>query len=216
MDRDQQWRVIEEQRLAVADLLDGLAPDEWLAPSLCEGWRVRDVAAHLAMTTRPPGPAAMLREAVRARGSFHRLNHDVAVRCAEEPGRDLAAELRATAASRTLPRVTNYRNIFYDVMVHGQDIAIPLGRTLELPRAAAAVAATRVWGMGWPFWARRRLKGLRLVATDCDWSVGQGLEARGGIADLLLLITGRQVVVPRLAGPGAAALVTRLPNRNPD
>jgi hypothetical protein len=36
-----------------------------------------------------------------------------------------------------------------------------------------------LWTMAWPFWARRRLRGLRLVATDADWSAGAGKELRG-------------------------------------
>ncbi|MFX0577550.1 maleylpyruvate isomerase family mycothiol-dependent enzyme [Nocardia nepalensis] len=212
MDRDAQWRVIEQQRRAIADVLDDLAPSEWELPSLCAGWRIRDVAAHIALAPQPPGPVGMVREGLRARGRFHRLNHDVSVRYADA-GNDLVAEIRAHAASRKLPVVTSYRNILFDIMVHGQDIAIPTDRQIGLPIEAAATAATRVWTMGWPFWAKHRLKGFRLVATDTDWAVGAGHEVRGRIADLLLLMTGRPVVVPRLTGDGVAALPTG--SRNP-
>lgn len=213
MNRDAQWRVIEQQRRAVADMLDDLAPNEWELPSLCAGWRVRDVAAHIALAPQPPGPVDMVREGLRARGRFHRLNHDVSVRYAEA-GQDLIAEIRAHAASRKLPVVTNYRNILYDIMVHGQDIAIPTGRQIDLPIEAAATAATRVWAMGWPFWAKYRLTGFRLIATDTDWVVGTGDEVRGRIADLLLLTTGRSVVLPRLSGDGVGKLWMRLSYRN--
>ncbi|WP_330254577.1 maleylpyruvate isomerase family mycothiol-dependent enzyme [Nocardia sp. NBC_00565] len=213
MDRDVQWRVIEQQRRAVADVLAGLEPWEWEVPSLCAGWRIRDVAAHIALAPQPPGPVAMVREGMRARGRFHRMNHDVAVRYAEA-GHDLVDEIRAHAGSRKLPVVTSYRNILFDIMVHGQDIAIPTGRQIELPVKAAATAATRVWTMGWAFWAKQRLRGLRLVATDVDWAVGAGGEVRGRIADLLLLATGRSVVLPRLTGAGVGELWTRLSYRN--
>ena len=143
----------------------------------------------------------------RAWGSFHRLNHDVSVRHANRPGVDLVAELRAHAASRRLPPVTNYRNILYDVLVHGQDIAIPLGRRREMPPDAAVAGATRVWTMGWPFWAKRRFASFHLSATDVDWTAGNGFrEIRGPIDALLLLITGRTVALDRLTGDGAAAL----------
>jgi hypothetical protein len=76
-----------------------------------------------------------------------------------------------------------------------------------MPLGSAREGAERVWRMGWPFWARRRLRGLRLTATDVDWSAGQGAEVRGAIQDLLLLLTGRTaVVLPRLSGPGAQRL----------
>jgi uncharacterized protein (TIGR03083 family) len=207
MDRERSWQVIEQERLSLADLLEPLTDDEWDRPSLCAGWRIRDVAAHLVLATRPPGPWSMVVEAVRARGSFHRLNHDLAARHASRPGVDLAAELRAHAASRRLPLGTNYRNTLFDVLVHGQDIAIPLGLRRAMPPEAARAAATRVWTMGWPFWAKRRFAGFHLSATDVDWAVGKGVrEVSGPVDALLLLITGRTVALDRLTGDGAAAL----------
>jgi uncharacterized protein (TIGR03083 family) len=204
MDRDDSWRVIAEQRMALAALLEPLTDAEWDTPSLAAGWRVRDVAAHVALAPQVPGIGSMIAEGVRARGSFHRLNHDLSVRHADtRPAERLVAELREHAASRRLPFVTNYRNILFDVLVHAQDIAIPLGRDLAMPRDAAAAGATRVWTMGWPFWAKRRLRGVRLVATDTDWSAGSGAEVAGPIDALLLLLTGRTgAAKPKLTGPG--------------
>lgn len=210
MDREESWRVIAEQRLGLARLLEGLSDAEWEQPSLCTGWRVRDVAAHVAMAPQVPGLGSMLTDGIRARGRFHRLNHDAAVRHASRPPPDLVAELRAHADSRRLPVVTNYRNILFDVLVHTQDIAIPVGRDVPMPLEAARAGATRVWTMGWPFWAGHRLRGMRLVATDTDWSAGSGLELRGPIAMLLLLLTGRiRVALPHLTGPGVLTVTTR-------
>jgi uncharacterized protein (TIGR03083 family) len=204
MDLEDSWRAIAGLRLGLADLLEQLTAAQWEAASLCAGWRVRDVAAHVAMAPQVPGVRVLLAEAVRARGRFHRLNHDVAVRHAlSRPPSQLVAELREHATSRRLPAVTNYRNIVLDVLVHGQDIAIPLRRELPVPRDAAVAAATRAWTMGWPFWARRRLRGVRLVATDADWAAGDGDAVHGPIDALVLLLTGRtEAAAPRLTGPG--------------
>lgn len=210
MDREESWVVISEQRLSLARLLEGLSDEEWGQPSLCAEWRVRDVAAHVAMAPQIPRPGSMIAGAIRARGSFHRLNHDVAVRHAARPTRDIVAELRRYADSRRLPVMTNYRNILFDVLVHAQDIAIPLGREYPMPSEAARVGADRVWTMGWPFWARRRLRGLRLVAGDIDWSAGAGTELRGPIAMLLLLLTGRTTTaLPHLSGGGVHIITER-------
>ena len=144
----------------------------------------------------------MLADGIRARGSFHRLNHDVAVRHAARPTRDIVAELRMHADSRRIPVVANYRNVLFDVLVHTQDIAIPLGRDHPMPSEAARAGADRVWTMGWPFWARHRLRGVRLLATDTDWSAGAGVELQGPIRMLLLLLTGRTTTaLPHLSGP---------------
>ena len=206
MDAEHSWRVIEQQRRSLADLLEDLTDEQWETPSLCAGWRVRDVAAHVAFAPQPPSIAEMLVAGARAKGRFHTLNHDVAVRLANRPNADLVAELRAHAASRRLPVVTNYRNILFDVMVHAQDIALPLGLEHPMPVEAARAGAQRVWTMGWPFWARRRLRSLRLVATDIDWTAGEGSRVEGPVAALLLLLTGRTALLHQLTGPGADRL----------
>jgi uncharacterized protein (TIGR03083 family) len=210
VDAETSWRVIEQQRLSLADLLDGLTDEQWNAPSLCDGWRVRDVAAHVALAPQAPSPLAMAVEAVRAGGRFHKLNRDVSVRHAEEPGVDLVAELREHAASRRLPKVTNYRNILFDILVHGQDIAIPLGIERTMPVDAARAGVERVWTMGWPFGVKRDLKRFRYTATDVDWSAGDGPEVTGPIDALLLALTGRPAALARLSGPGVAALTDQV------
>lgn len=212
MDCETSWQVIAEQRLGLADLLDGLSDEDWDAESLCAGWRVRDVAAHIALAPQVPPAWSMAVEGVRARGSFHRLNHDLAVRHATgRTGKQTVAELRQHADSRRLPALTNYRNVLFDVLVHGQDIAIPLGRIWPMPVDAARAAVERVWTMGWPFWAKRRLRGVRLTATDSDWTAGDGPDVRGSAGALLLLLTGRTVTMPELTGDGVALLTGRSP-----
>jgi uncharacterized protein (TIGR03083 family) len=207
MDDEQAWQIIQQQRLAIADLLDGLNPREWELPSLCAEWRIRDVAAHLTTVSIPPSRGALFADVIRARGSFHRLNTLASRRRARLPTTQIVADLRSHAASRKVPVVTNYRNVLFDVLVHGQDIAIPLEVDLPMPLQAATDGASRVWSMGWPFWAKRRLRGVRLTATDTDWSVGSGAEIRGPIRGLLLLLTGRTAAAASLlSGEGVAHL----------
>jgi uncharacterized protein (TIGR03083 family) len=210
VDAENSWRVIEQERHSLADLLENLSDEQWNSPSLCQGWRIRDVAAHVALAPQAPSPLTMAVEAVRAGGRFHKLNHDVSVRHAEQPGVDLVAELREHAASRRLPKVTNYRNILFDILVHGQDIAIPLGVAREMPLDAALAGVDRVWTMGWPFGVKRDLRKFRYVATDVDWAAGDGPEVTGPVAALLLLLTGRAVALPRLSGPGVEALTDQV------
>ena len=206
MDAEASWRVIEQERLSLADLLEGLTDEQWNAPSLCDGWRIKDVAAHVALASQPPNPLTMVVEGVRAGGRFHKLNHDFSVRHAERPDADLVAELRERAASRRLPRVTNYRNILFDILVHGQDIAIPLGIEREMPKDAARAGAERVWTMGWPFGVKRALRDFRYTATDVEWRAGNGPDVTGPVAALLLVLTGRPAALSRLSGPGVEAL----------
>ena len=106
MDREESWQVIAAERRSIADLLAGLSADEWETPSLCAAWRVRDVAAHLAMAPQAPTAPSMLTESTRARGSLDALNHDIAVRHAERPSGRIVDELRQIADSRRLPVAT--------------------------------------------------------------------------------------------------------------
>jgi uncharacterized protein (TIGR03083 family) len=204
MEREDQWRVISQQRRVLADLLAGLDEDQWERPSLCDRWRIRDVAAHVALTPQSPVLPAILVKAAWARFDFDRVNHDLAVAHADRPSSELVGLLRELADSRRKPAITSVDNLLFDTLVHIQDVAIPLGLTVAMPVDAARAGADRVWRMGWPFWAKRRLRGLRLVATDAPWSAGAGAEVRGPVQALLLLLTGRtEAALPSLDGPGA-------------
>ncbi len=204
MDLDDVWATIDAERAGLAALLEDLSPSEWETPSLCEGWRVGDVAAHL--TLAHMGYRAAVVGAVRARGSFDGMIRDTALRAASLPRAEYPRRLRAMVGSRrTAPFITPMEPLI-DVLVHGQDIAIPLGRTQQMPAAAAAAAAQRAWDMAFPFRARKRLAGFRLAATDADWRVGSGAPIEGPIAALLLLVTGRDAALGELTGEGVDAL----------
>jgi uncharacterized protein (TIGR03083 family) len=203
MDRDELWRAVDAERASLADLLDSLGEREWEVRSLCAGWRVRDVAEHLTLAQIRPLPAAVA--AVRARGNFDRMVHDSAVRQARRlPAFQYAPRLRAMAGSRRKAPGVSHLEPLIDILVHGQDIAIPLGRSRPMPVAAA----DRVWPSLFPWRAERKLNGFRLAATDCSWSAGDGLLVEGPIGAILLLLTGRQAGVARLSGPGARELST--------
>jgi uncharacterized protein (TIGR03083 family) len=202
------WAAIDEERGSLADLLEQLSPAEWEHPSLCAGWRIRDVAAHLAlaqMGIRRAAPAF-----VRARGSFNGMIRSTALAHAVVPTDQLIAEIRGMVGSRRhAPGITSVEPLT-DVLVHGQDVVLPLGRERPVPPAAAAISATRTWAKGWPFWARRRMRGVSLSATDHPWQVGNGNRVEGSMGDLLLLLTGRTGVLPRLTGDGVTTLGRRL------
>src|SRR4030088_2117198 len=198
MNRDKVWQTIDEERLSLAGFLEDLTAEDWETASLCAGWRVRDVAAHLTLAHIGMLPAILA--TARARGNFNRMIRDTAVRQARLPAGQYAVLLRGMAGSRkTAPGVTCLEPLT-DVLVHGQDMAIPLGRTRPIPAPAAATAATRVWAMGWPFHAQRKLAGLSILATDHPWSAGQGPHIEGPIAAILLLLTGRPAALPQLSG----------------
>jgi len=206
MDRSEVWTAIDDQRRALVDLLEGLSGEEWRQPSLCEGWTIRQVAAHLALqnTTWSAMPRAVL-DLVR-HGGMNGAIHAMACRHAELPAEAIIGEIRdRVGVWRPLPTVT-VRETAIDYLVHGQDIAVPLGRTLPMPGGLAVIAADRVWSRPRMFHARKKLAGYRLVADDARWAAGRGDEICGPIGALLLLLTGRPAALRQLSGPGAGAL----------
>lgn len=210
---DTTWNLVEAERRSLADLLGGLTSEQWETQSLCTEWRIRDVAAHLTMTPAgAPGPWSMVRALARNRGHLWRAGRDVAIAYAERSTDQISGDLRRLAASRTKPAFVVAENILVDLVVHGQDIAVPLGLDRPVPPAAGEVALRRSWVMGWPFYARRRLGDLGLRADDCSWSSGSGPEVCGSAGALLLLMSRRvDAALDLLRGPGVDVLSQRTP-----
>jgi uncharacterized protein (TIGR03083 family) len=205
IDRRQSWRVIDAVRAEVADLVDDLTPEQRLRPSLCDAWTVRDVGAHLSMAALAP-VSFVATTAVRQGFRFDSVIREGTLAWSRRLADDeVGATLRSLVGNRRLAPTTRWRDPLIDALVHSQDIARPLGATVTEHPEAAATAADWAWdrAFGLLFRPGRRLRGLRLVATDVDWSRGSGEEVRGPVTSLLLLSTGRRTAYAELTGPGA-------------
>jgi uncharacterized protein (TIGR03083 family) len=211
---DTLWLGIDDQRARTADLLEGLTEAQWDSPSLCEGWTVRHVAAHLTMQQQRwrdafgflAGHPRMLRSM-----GLNAFIHDSAVlRARDLSAQQIVEHIRRGIGSRRHNVIVTPLETATDILVHGQDIAIPLGLDLPMQTSLSTSAATRRWDTRdtWLASVNRRLPldAYRLVATDTDWSRGDGPEVSGPIGSLLLLLTGRSAGLTRLDGPGADAL----------
>jgi len=206
MDTEQYWSAVRTMRLRIADLLESLTPAEWDSPSLCRGWLVRDVAGHLALVPTIT-TWQMMSVAPRAGFNPNRINTLMAKRHGAEPPEAIVAKIRRYAGERRTARTLDTRNSLFDLAVHGQDIALALGRDFPVPITYSRAGLERVWEMGWPFNARRRLADRTLRATDTDWTVGTGPEVAGPALSLLLLLTGRTTTaMDTLHGSGVPTL----------
>ncbi|WP_330180266.1 maleylpyruvate isomerase family mycothiol-dependent enzyme [Nocardia sp. NBC_01503] len=210
MTSDDIWRAVSAERVTLVELLESLSEQDWDRDSLCAEWRIRDVVAHVVLSSNPT-LGSLLINLIRARGSITRFARDTGIRHAESrSSRQLLQELRATIGLRTTAPGTTPADRLMDVLVHIQDIAIPLGVRIEMPTAAARLAMERVWSTKWLFHSEQRLAGFHLTATDTDWSAGAGTLVEAPIADLLLLASGRTARLDALTGPGAAALIRKV------
>jgi uncharacterized protein (TIGR03083 family) len=193
----------QEQRDLVG-LLRTLSDDEWQAPSLCEGWQVRDVVAHLLYDTIPF--RQYLGIMVRNRFSIDRINNLLVDNERDTPTSQLVDRLERSIGHGTLARVSPATSLA-DVLVHHQDIRRPLGRARSIPqeRLLSVLDHPDPFALPW-----RHTRGLRFVTTDVDWHKGNGPEIRGAAEAIVLATVGRPVVLDELTGDGVPELRRRL------
>jgi uncharacterized protein (TIGR03083 family) len=207
--------LIRTERLALIDLLETLEPEQWSTPSLCGGWTVQDVAAHLA-SAPVLTPVAATIELARAGFRPNRFIADSAVRFARRGTDEILRQLRENAATDAKPMGMPRVAALVDAVVHALDIRRPLGRPRPVPPEAFVAIADFCAGTRWPASAvvggdvQGRVAGLRLVADDAGWAHGSGPEVRGSGETLALVLTGRPIGPAELTGPGAATLYARL------
>ncbi|MEJ8279296.1 maleylpyruvate isomerase family mycothiol-dependent enzyme [Pseudonocardia spirodelae] len=199
------------ERADLADLLDTLGTEQWVAPSLCAGWRVRDVVAHLigydVLGWR--GSAAV---AARSWVAARSANDAVVAAWSGRPVSELVAAVRAHLRPRGLTTGFGGRIALTDCLIHHQDLRRPLGLPRTVPAARLAEALPFAMTAP-PLGARQRIRGLRLVATDLDFRHGDGPEVTGPGEALLLAAAGRADALSELRGPGRALLERRTTGR---
>ncbi len=190
--------------------LHTLAPEDWNRPSLCTGWRVRDVVGHILYGNEMRLSTLPVRLA-RFGFSSDRSGHHYSIRRAEGrcPDELLDAFDRRDPWAGTC-RVFPPRLTLLDRLVHHQDIRRPLGhpRQVRAERLLAVLPATPK--LGSVFGARRRARGLSFRATDVDFSWGDGPEVTGPGEALLLALLGRRHALTELGGEGLPAFAGRL------
>jgi uncharacterized protein (TIGR03083 family) len=189
MDSETIWQHIDTERSRLADLLESLPRAAWEQHSLCEGWSVRDVGAHLTFSH------SRLRDvAWPALRTGFRYNEMIRYAALHSPliRTQIVATLRGFVGSRRrVPFVTELEPLL-DILVHSQDICVPLGIEHPMPVDAAVAAADRVLSLRGPMRLWEPPCGVRLVATDANWAYGEGVEKRALIQSHLLTLTGRR------------------------
>jgi uncharacterized protein (TIGR03083 family) len=198
MDRDVIWRHIDTQRAAAAEILEGLTEEQWAQPSLCDAWTIRDVAAHL--TFAQVRLREILLPVLRAGFRSNVMVRDTALRSPLSHS-EIIAKLRSFIGTRQRAPFVSEREPLIDILVHTQDICVPLGIDHEPPSDAATTSIERIIQLNTgPFRLRPPLRDVRLVATDADWWHGDGRVVEGPIKWLLLAVAGRDVAREHLSG----------------
>jgi uncharacterized protein (TIGR03083 family) len=182
---------------ALADLLEQLPPDRWDTPSMCTGWRVREVIAHVTMPANYDEPAFMAE--LQADGfDFGRLSNRIAERDAQRPTEELVAALRSTVLQQWQPPGGGAHGALNHAVVHGLDVTVPLGEPRASSDEAMRVVLDDLTRGGVHEHFGVEISGRSFSATDLDWSFGDGAPLRGTADDLVLHLAGRAVPEGRL------------------
>ena len=213
-DREFIFAAVADQRRQIATLIDDLDDEQLAIPSLCAGWNVKTVAAHL-VSVFADSFWVFMRTALR-RVSMVRAIDELAWRRAQQPTAEIVATLRARADHRLSPPLFGPLDPLADILIHGGDIRIPINLPFETDPQLAALALDVLTGP-WPFGfvPLGRLRGISLRGTDVDRSWGKGPEIRGSAAALMMTVSGRTALLHNLDGPGVPLLHQRLQKRKP-
>jgi uncharacterized protein (TIGR03083 family) len=201
------WTTIAAERGALATELADLTPAQWDEPSLCPGWTIRDLVAHLSATASL-NPATFFAGMAKARLNFDRFaNGQIAKHLGPDPAATLT-EFRSLQHSTSAPPgpTTSWLG---EVVIHGADICRPLGIPHTYDRETVRQVIDFYKGSNMLIGAKKRIAGLSLSATDSDWRHGQGDTVEGPLLSLLLAMTGRGSACDDLAGPGVGTLQSR-------
>ena len=195
-----------DERTELAGFLDTLTPQEWHMPSLCEKWTVKDVVAHM-LSYEELSPLGLMKRF--AKGRVVRANEVGVAEFAPMSPQELMDFLGQHLRPQGLTAGFGGMIALVDGTIHHQDIRRALGHPRTVPvdrleRILPLVPGNPRLGAG------RRIRGLRLEATDVAWQHGEGPEVSGTGEALLMAMTGRQAVLSELSGPGQATLAGRV------
>ena len=202
------WPMIKAERIATADALAALPPADWDRPSLCAGWTVRDVVAHMidSQTVTPARffarfAASGFRFPVMARRNIEAIRNG-------RTDRELLELLRSRADARTAPPgpVLSWLG---EAIVHGEDATRAVEGYREHPIEHLVAVADFYKRSNALIGTKRRIDGVALHATDADWRHGSGPEVSGPMIALVLAMTGRKVALSDLHGDGVAVMRDR-------
>lgn len=198
------WDLAAKARNDFADLIDSLSPEQLEQQSLCDQWTAQGVLAHLTAFVETGG-LALFGNIFKAGFNFDKASVAMAEKRIGRPTSELTASLRKNATkSAPLPTFPEELTVS-DVAIHTQDVRRPLGLDGALDETVLRTALDFLTSHkhATTLVNRPPLDGVRLQATDLDWSFGDGDEV-GGTAEALMMGLANRPVLDELAGGGVA------------
>jgi uncharacterized protein (TIGR03083 family) len=209
MNKDAMFDAITSHRLRFIDRLETLTQTQWDTPSLCEGWRVREVVGHLVSIIDVP-VTKFVGRAITSR-NFNTAADKFAKEYGDRDRAALIALYRSLAGTRFAPPVIGPIAPLTDLYVHSLDVARPLELPSEFDdEATRTVLSFLCGGKARGFVSAKRTTGLRFAVDDLGWSIGSGPLIEGSADAIMLAVTARREALTGLSGDGLETLRTRL------
>ena len=207
MKPDETWRYIHAERGHLAETLAALSAEQWATPSWCAGWSVQQATGHVVAAAEQT-PLNFYRQLAAAGFRFHVFTDRDAKRLGALPPSEL---------------VSRPPGPHFDDQPPARAGAGHAGRGHRPRRGHPPPARPRPHARGSRprrhrrrlarsnllIGAKRRIAGVRLVATDSEWSHGDGPAVSGPLLALVLAMTGRTGAHGDLSGEGLAVLASR-------
>lgn len=201
------WKHIHSERQAMVETLSSLTTEQWAEPSWCTGWSVRETAGHI-LSAAEQTPVNFFRQLAAAGFKFNVFSGRDAKRLGALGPQEIIGRLQARTTTTNHPPGPPLA-MLGEMVAHGEDIRRPLGLSHQSPEAALRAVADSWSRTNLLLGAKRRISGLRLRATDVQWSAGAGPEVAGPLQSLILAMVGRKGSHSELSGDGLAELASR-------
>ena len=191
----------------MADTLANLTEQQWNSPSWCDGWTVRDTAGHI-LAAAEQTPLNFYKEMAQAGFRFNVFADRAAKRLGALAPDEIVERLRVRTTTTNHPPAP-VMAMLGEIIVHGADIRRPLGLDHQPTNAALVAVADNYRRTNLLIGSKRRVDGLRLEATDCEWSTGSGPKVAGPLLSMILAMSGRHPACDDLDGEGVDVLAQR-------
>jgi uncharacterized protein (TIGR03083 family) len=199
--------MVHSERASLSEFLGTLAPDQWTQPTWCHKWNVQELVAHMTAAGNITAPHFML-GFLKAGFSFDKTVETDLLNFSQGTPAEVKARFDAIINSNRKPPGPAYVALG-EVMVHGEDIRRALGAPGEHSPEHLVTLAEAYKKTGAPLRGKKRVEGLKLTATDVDWSTGDGPEVTGPCMALILGMVGRTGALADCDGPGLETLRAR-------
>lgn len=194
---------VAAERRELADVLSALAPQDWDSDTLCAGWRVRELVAHVTMPFRYSN-LRFFAELVRSGGNFNAMADRCARRDAAAPAPELLAALKDNATNPWKPPGGGLEGALTHDVIHGLDVIAALGIGRRVPEQRLRIVLRAITQPKPLKHFGTDLAGIELRADDSDWSFGSGQPVSGAAQNLALVLCGRKLPPGLLRGEPAA------------